>query len=130
MRYSRRIRFLAALVALMSLLFTQLALAGYDCPKPAQQVVTMQAEAAGHNSCCTPHDQQSPNLCEAHVQSSAQSLDLPAHPLVAPFVPAGLMVSLARVELLLPPNLDSPLSFLASDGSAPPIPIRHCCLRN
>lgn len=133
MRYPRRIRLFAAVLALVSLLFTQVALASYDCPQlaqPLQASVAMHGDVAQHADCCTPHAKQTPNLCEAHGQAKAQSPDTPAQPLVPPFVPARLLVSLASVEVALPSSLDAPLAFLESAGSTPPIPIRHCCLRN
>lgn len=132
MRYPRRIRFLAALVALVSLLFTQLALASYDCPQLGQALAQVAAQDAQvvHASCCAPHDKQSPNVCEAHGQASSQAPDLPPQPPVAPFVPAGLVLSLSSVDIPLPPDLEAPAAFLAAAGSTPPIPIRHCCLRN
>lgn len=130
MRYPRRIRFLAALVALVSLLFTQLALAGYDCPQVARALEQSVAMQMAHSDCCTPHDKQSPNLCEAHGQSKAQSLDLPAQPPVAPFVPTSLVLAVSAVETPLPLNLEAPASFLETASSSPPIPIRNCCLRN
>jgi hypothetical protein len=133
MRYSRRIRLVAALVALWSLLFTQLALAAYDCPQAASaagQPVHMQAAPEQHAGCATPPERPSPNLCEAHGQANAQSLDLPAQPLVAPFIPARLVLAIASVDTPLPPNLEAPASFLETASSSPPISIRHCCLRN
>lgn len=133
MRYPNRIRLLAALVALVSLLFTQVALASYDCPQLADavnQVMAMQDGQPVHPDCCAPHDKQSPNLCQAHGQSNAQSPDSPAQPPVVPFVAGPLVLELSHVELPLPRHLDAPVAFLQTAYSTPPISIRHCCLRN
>lgn len=133
MRYPRRIRLFAALVALVGLLFTQLALASYDCPQLgkalAQSIAAGDGQAA-HASCCAPHDEQNPNVCEAHGQAKSQSPDLPAQPPVAPFIPARLVLAISAVDIPLPPDLEAPAAFLAAPGSSPPISIRHCCLRN
>ena len=121
------------MVALVSLLFTQLALAGYDCPQlalPQQAPMSMPDGPMEQGACVAPHAGQSANLCDAHGQSSAQSLDFTAQPHVAPFMPAALVVSLSSVDVALPSNLDAPPAFMDSAGSSPPLSIRHCCLRN
>lgn len=133
MRYPRRIQLFAALVALVSLLFTQVALASYDCPQLGQaleQSAAMKHMPPAQADCCAPHDQQSPNLCDAHKHAQTQSPDSPAQPPVAPFIPAALVVEVLPRELPLPLNLDAPAAFLQAASSSPPISIRHCCLRN
>lgn len=133
MRQSLRSRFTTALVVLFSLLFSQLALAAYDCPnlsvkpEPAMQ---MPLDAAGVALPCPDIDKQSPNLCQAHGQSKAQALDLGAQPLVAPFIPMALVAELAALERPLPVHLDAPASFLQAGSCAPPISIRHCRFLN
>ncbi|GAB3458103.1 hypothetical protein GCM10027321_13490 [Massilia terrae] len=133
MRYPRHIRLFAALLALVSLLFTQVALAAYDCPQLAKQIeqsASMMHTPAAHADCCAPHDQQSPNLCDAHKHAQTQTPDSPVQPPVAPFIPAALVVELSPIGHPLPLNLDAPAAFLQAASSSPPISIRHCCLRN
>lgn len=131
MRYPRRIRFFAALVTLVSLLFTQVALAGYDCPQLAAKVgQALSTHDAVRGDCCVQHDKQSPNLCDAHGRAHAQSPDLSPQPLITPFVPAALFVALSQLDVPQPPSRAAPAAFLDAAGSSPPIPILHCRLLN
>lgn len=129
MRHFSRHRFVATLVTLFCLLFAQLALAAYACPKLALPVQAVSAQD-GHAMPCPKLDKQSPNLCQAHGQSKAQAPDLGAQPPVAAFIPARLVTELAALERPLPAHLEAPASFLQAGGCAPPITIRHCRFLN
>ena len=129
MRYPRRIRLLSAVVALLSLLFMQVALAAYACPTliPAQS--TPMLDRPGQPMVdCPEADKQSPTLCYADTHKQTVSLEKPTSPSVMPFVATGFALS-----VLWPEDRGAmptpPLVFLHASGTSPPIAIRHCCFR-
>jgi hypothetical protein len=129
MRYPRRIRLVSAIVALLSLLFMQVALAAYACPNliPAQS--TSMLDSSGQPMVdCPEADKQSPALCYADTHKQTPSLEKPANPSVMPFVATGFALPLLWPEdRAAMPN--RPLVFLHASGTSPPIAIRHCCFR-
>lgn len=133
-RTSRTSRFVAALIALFSMLFMQLALASYSCP--AQSIGggevshAAPAPAAGHTmDSCADMDPVQPSLCHAYDLADQQSLDKPQLPNVQPFIATGLAQPLAvAISLHLPDTLRG-ARMRSIQGAAPPIAIRHCCLR-
>jgi hypothetical protein len=129
MRYSRRIRLMSAIVALLSLLFMQLATAAYACPNliPARSAPMLDSSGLPMAD-CPQLDRQSPTLCHADTHKPTPSLEKPGSPSVMPFVATGFALPLLRVDerIALP---DPPLVFLHASGTSPPIAIRHCCFR-
>jgi hypothetical protein len=127
MRLTRPSRFLAALVTLFCLLFTQLAVAAYACPGAGAMTV---AASSGSMPDCTDPDMEMPQpvLCAAHCEAGHQSLDTPGAPHVQPFVAAALAVVLSgdsrRYALAAAPHTDS-----LTRSTAPPLTIRNCCFR-
>lgn len=133
----RQSRLITVFIALVSLLFMQLAVAGYACPSVQLKV----AEAATMDAAkmpCTESmsmsmaigmdmDDEQPNLCLAHCQDGHQTADryeLPV-PLDISAVPVSFLVPyITPVFLgapLQPPHLKR--------TTAPPLAIRHCCFR-
>lgn len=131
MRYSRRTRFVAALAALFSLLFMQLAMAAYACPKlsPVQQQSTMLDASGQPMKDCPELDKQSPSLCQADNHRAPQSADTSSPPSIQPFVPTGLIVHVVAADELIPLGFTIPAAFLHASSTAPPIAIRNCCFR-
>jgi hypothetical protein len=126
MRHPRRIRLLSAIVALLSLLFMQLAVAAYACPNLAPAAPML--DSAGQPMVdCPQSDRQSPTLCHEHDHKQTPSLDKPDIPAVMPFVAAGFALPLVWLDHGAPPA--APLVSLHASGTAPPIAIRHCCFR-
>jgi hypothetical protein len=129
MRNLRRIRQLGAAVALLSLLFMQLALAAYACPNltPAQSAPMLDSSGQPMAN-CPETDRQSPTLCHADTHKLTSALDKPDTPSVMPFVPTGFALPLlwpeARASMSNPPP-----ALLHASGTSPPIAIRHCCFR-
>jgi hypothetical protein len=129
MRYPRRIRLLSAAVALLSLLFMQLALAAYVCPNlmPAQTAPMLDSSGQPMVD-CPETDRQSPTLCHADTHKVTPSLDKPDTPSVMPFVAAGFALPLwwpdDQASIPNPPPV-----LLHASGTSPPIAIRHCCFR-
>jgi hypothetical protein len=122
MRRSHRI--LTALIALVSLLFMQLAVAAYACPIQTQEKPVAMAMADCHGM-----DRMSPSLCQAHAEAGKQSLDKAPTPAVQPFIAAAVLVEVAGLDLLTPPSLGILASSATSSGASPPIAILHCCFR-
>ena len=130
MRPSRTTRLVAALIAVISLLFTQLALASYVCPGMAMPAsMTTVAVEAGSMDHCTGMDMAQPSLCHAHDHVGQQSLDKPDLPQVPPFYAFGPILTVVLLDAAAPPLADIlTISFLAR-ATAPPLAIRHCCVR-
>lgn len=135
MKLFHRSRVVAALIALFSLLFAQLAVAAYACPA---QEISKAFEAAGMAQSmqsmtemqdCSEMDLEQPNLCQALVQAGDQSLDKPSVPDIASFSPELAAVVLYRIAQSEPPLLPRITSSSLANSTAPPIAIRHCCFR-
>ncbi len=125
----RRHRLITVLVALFSLLFMQLAVAGYACPVESK-VVEAAAMAEAGMPCAgeTAMDTEQPGLCHAHCQSAQQTVEK-----VQAATPMGA-VATGFAYTVEPPNRPSAPrppaqtpSLLRS--SAPPISVRNCCFR-
>jgi hypothetical protein len=129
MRYPRPIRPVSAVVALLSLLFMQLAVAAYACPNLAPARSTTMLDSSGQAMAnCPEADQQSPTLCYADTHKQLPSLEKPNAPSAMPFVPTGFALPILwpAVTAAFPHPLQL---FLHASGSSPPIAIRHCCFR-
>jgi hypothetical protein len=125
----RRHRLIAVLFALFSLLFMQLAVAGYACPVDAKvSEVAAMAEAglpcAGDMAIV---DAEQPGLCHAHCQSTQQTVDKAQSPAPIAAVTTGFTYTIEPVH-------PSPAAHPAqapslSRTTAPPITVRNCCFR-
>lgn len=140
MYLSRRSRFRSALAVLFSMLFVQLAVAGYVCPLDARQAAggampVVQAEQAGHEAmpgCTEASDQDvafSTSVCHAHCQVEYQSLDrheLPAFHAALPD-PILAIVVLATSADGVEEVFSQPVSM--TRATSPSISIRNCCFQ-
>jgi hypothetical protein len=130
-----RSRAIMALIALVSVLFAQLAVAAYICPakeigrafEMAEAAKVMQAMAEVAN--CDGLDQELPNLCQEHTKAGDQSLDKPSVPDMAAFSPDVLAAALYFITPASPPPLTRTNTSSLANSTAPPIAIRHCCFR-
>jgi hypothetical protein len=131
MKPSRTTRLVAAVLAVISLLFTQLALAAYACPPEALQVpqVTQVVKAMPAMDNCTGMDMAQPSLCDAHHHPNQQSLDKPPAPLLPPFLQVGLGMVVYTIDPVVPAALPAHSRNLLARTTAPPLAIRHCCFR-
>jgi hypothetical protein len=126
----RLFRFLTVLVALFSLLFTQLAVAAYACPDMAPVKAALMLDASGQPmQDCPMADKASPSLCQAHAKGSPQSFDKAEPAAIAPFMPAALITLVAAVDPLHADPGEPRAARLRAVGTSPPILIRHCCFR-
>lgn len=134
MRMSRSPQVLAALVALVSILFMQFAVAAYACPALANgdsgdlQIIVL-SENAGTMSDCEGLDLEKPNLCQADGQKREISLDKPALQGVPAFAPASLVSTVTPAEVAVPAKLSLVFGGIRARTSAPPLAIRNCCFR-
>lgn len=131
MPWNRRIRLTTVLFALISLLFMQLAVAAYVCPGTASKAAEVAAMADASMPCAESmtrsRDEAQPNLCQAHCQAGQQTADryeLPP-PVVLDALPADFTLA-ALAPLLSGAPLQAPDLMRTT---APPVVIRHCCLR-
>ncbi|MEC5160850.1 MULTISPECIES: hypothetical protein [unclassified Janthinobacterium] len=134
MKSSRHFRYVAALIALFSMLFMQLAVASYACPNlrtGQNNGALAQSSSSGmrNMSACTGMDMQQPSLCHAHSQTGNQSLDKPELPQVQPFVAVELMQALIFLDTAYRPHSAQSPAPLLQRATAPPLSIRNCCFR-
>ena len=131
MSRNRRTRLISALFLLVNLLFMQWAVASYVCPALASKAADVVAMAEAGMTCAesmsADRDSTQPNLCQAHCQAGQQSADryeLPAPAAVFAFLPSYRPPDILLVlsgPALQPAQLER--------STAPPLAIRHCCLR-
>ena len=135
MKLARSSRIVAALFALMSVLFSQLAVAAYVCQSTQlSQAITAAQEydpPAGHQQSpdCAELDSNSPALCHAHCQLCTQSLDKPPAPNISPFVAMKLLAAIGQDHKLLRVSSYTIDPVLIRPTSAPSLSIRNCCFR-
>jgi hypothetical protein len=135
MRLSRRSRFITALIALMSVLFTQLAVAAYECPRTqiaqAMESIAAPGAAAEHHEMpgCGGIGAEESSLCQDHGQGGNQSLDKPELPHVSPFITALLVQAVSHDDLAYPSTTPASTSLSLTRTTAPPLAIQNCCFR-
>ena len=128
MSLRRRNRLFTVLIALISLLSMQFALASYVCPRTASGVAAMtQMAMPCEETMAGAMDGLQPGLCHAHCQAEHQSADKYQ-------VPAAAMPIHTRADFitlrLVPVPPGAPLQApLLTRTTAPPVAVRHCCFR-
>ncbi len=124
MKFSRS-SCLIAVIALLSMLFMQLAVAAYTCPATATENHTVVMMPG-----CEGMDEAQPGLCytHAHGQPDEQSADNLQLPAISPFISIGLVLAVYMENNTVHETMSPDLSTLART-TAPPIAIRHCCFR-
>lgn len=132
MKLSRPSKCIAGLLALISILFMQLAVAAYACPAlgtaHGDQAMSMESAVRAQEPCLG-LDPVQPSLCHAHDQNGNQSLDKPSIPPVQSFIAVGFGLPLSPLVLTCRPACVSSESTLLAHATAPPLAIRHCCFR-
>lgn len=131
MASNRRNRLLTALLALVSLLFMQLAVAGYACPSAQPRTAEMAAMAEAGMPCAETMsrgmDVEQPNLCQAHCQAGQQTADKYELPSLAS---AGMIASVFAPFPTAPTPLGASLQAPhLRRATAPPLAVQHCCFR-
>ncbi len=131
----RRHRLITAFLAVISLLFMQLAVAGYVCPSGGAGLVKGGAsKTAVHASmpCAEAMsktmDQNQPGLCHAHCQADQQSADTYQLPSLA--VMPAIAADFPVLVVLASSAHAAPMQARLLRGStAPPLAIQNCCFR-
>ncbi|HWW07123.1 hypothetical protein [Collimonas sp.] len=133
MKLSRPSRLIAALIVLVSMLFMQLAVAGYACPGfnigQLNEAASMAMDGDQAMAGCAGTDKAQPSLCHANDQAGNQSLDKPSIPHVQPFMAATLTLVFRDIEIADNAVEAQPNSLLLTRSTAPPLAIRNCCFR-
>ena len=127
----RQSRLITVFISLVSLLFMQLAVAGYTCPgvqqKEAEAATMAEVKAPCAEFMPISMDDDQPNLCQAHCQAGHQTAEKyePPAPLDLSAIPIRFfLLNMAPVMTdvpLQPPHLKR--------TTAPPFSIRYCCFR-
>jgi hypothetical protein len=135
MKLSRHSRFMSALLALASMLFMQLAVAGYVCPNmqiaQAMGAIAMQAAVIDHADMagCEGLESGQPAQCKTQAQIGQQSLDKQDPPRVSPFVALPLMLATAYPDPAYQTPTTEREAVLLTRTTAPPLSIQNCCFR-
>ena len=134
MRRHRSFRLITVCLALFSMLFMQLAVAAYACPAAAVMQhgeMTQMDESASATMHCDGMDHDQTSLCHLHAYGDQvrQSADNPHLPVVQPFFPASLLLALRFAHTDAAGSTRATDAVSLAHGSAPPLTIRHCCLR-
>lgn len=132
MTLNRRSRLLTVCLTVWALLFAQAALAGYSCPSQSdrEQGLAMAGMPCADSmalAVAVAVDEAQPALCHAHCQDQQQSADSYQPPLFATSAQLGAVLTLAPVA----DKGSGPLPPLPQwrRDTAPPLSVRHCCLR-
>lgn len=113
-----------AFFVVLSLLFSQLALASYVCPGATDTVVMAEMAAAGVP--CDGLDQAQPTLCHQHSAGAAQSFEAVKVPV--PSLPAIVQVLVVPLVLDAAEAVEVPLAA-TSEVRPPPDPLFLSTLR-
>lgn len=129
MKFTRLSRSVAVIVAIISVLYMQLAVASYACPGLNQEQMAVERVDMDDMAGCSGMDTEQPSLCYAAAQTGKQSLDKPHAPGVAPFIPTGFAALIYWSEAfnVFAPDRDGSLTL--TRVTEPPLAIRNCCFR-
>lgn len=132
MKLTRKTRLTAALLALVSMLFMQLAVAAYACPgllmgDQGTEMLSQSQPDSGSMPGCDRPDPKQPALCHAHCQDGKQSLDKAELPPIPPALAIGFFTAVVNFDILQRP-FSTPVPLLTRT-TAPPLSIRNCCFR-
>lgn len=119
-------RVVIASIVLLSMLYSQLAVAAYSCPMMAGS-----SQAAIAMPDCDGMDMEQPMLCHTHAAGEAvqQSQNKSELPQVQAFVPTELILALPIFDSVDPLSITPRDSLLLVRSTSPPVAILHCCFR-
>jgi hypothetical protein len=127
MRLSRPSRLIAAIIAIVSLLFVQLAVASYVCPElDAAVEATVPSDNAQIDHCVTAVQ---PSLCHAHCEPDSQSSHTTHVPPIQAFVASELTVVICDTRVVALARTPDWQAGTLQRSTAPPLAIRNCCFR-
>ena len=122
----RKFRALAALFAIVAVLFSQLAVSAYACPGADGMMLAAIVDEAPP---CDQHPakESTTPLCVAHCQQGDQSLDQRGAPVPAvalAMLPTSWLAPVATV--VESPTASATLVSLLERPTGPPLAVRHC----
>lgn len=128
---TRRTCLITTLLALVSLLFMQLAVASYACPGSGAKIAEIAAMAEAGMPCvesvAISMDDAQPNLCQAHCQTGQQTAD--KYELSAPAAIGSLPADFT-LPVTVPVFLGTPLQAThLTRTTTPPLAVSNCCFR-
>lgn len=128
MLHYQRLRLIAVLFALFSMLSMQVAVAGYACPVENKVPgATAMSHAAMPCAGDMSHvDIQQPSLCQAHCQAEKSTDKLPS-PLLPGAMSIGFSYAVHQARVVERSRFDPSPSYYRA--TAPPISVRNCCFR-
>lgn len=135
MKLSHKSRIVSALLALVSMMFMQLAVAGYMCPSMqiahAMDAIAMQVVAIDHHdmSACEEFEIDQPSQCPTQVKIDHQSLDKQDTPRIPPFMALTLVVAINHADVAYHPLAMQREASWLTRTTAPPLSIQNCCFR-
>ena len=117
-------RLLAALFVVTSLLFSQLAMASYECPRAATSAAMAEMVAAGVP--CDGMDQARPALCHERATNAPQSFEavkmpVPSLPMIIQVLQLPLVLDAAQAVAIAPAD--------RAEARPPPAPVFLATLR-
>lgn len=115
-------------LALFSLLYMQVAVAGYVCPveSKAAEMAAM-VESGVPCAGAMVQDTEQPGMCHAHCQSAEQSVEKIKSPAPSAAVATGITYTVRPVHLIVPSEPQQEL--LLERITSPPLQVRNCCFR-
>jgi hypothetical protein len=124
-------RFAIVLFALASLLFAQVALAGYTCRDSGSRAAEVAAMAEAGMPCAESMgmtiDAEQPNLCHAHCQADQQTAHTWQMPVLASL--ANASADYLKPQLVPAAPRAQLQAALLRRTTAPPLAIQNCCFR-
>ena len=120
-----RPRSAAAILAIASLLFAQLAVAAFACPGAEAMALTAPAMEMPGCDMAPAEGERSP-LCQAHCQPGDSSLQKPFSPAVGMAAICAHPASLARPALADLPLVPDRQGSLLERPTGPPLAVLHC----
>lgn len=129
MIFSRPSRLIAAIIAIVSLLFVQLAVASYVCPELAaafESAVPIDDAQIDH---CALASAEQPILCHAHCEPDSQSSHTTHVPPIQAFVATELTVVVCDTHVVTLAHMLEWQAETLQRSAAPPLAIRNCCFR-
>lgn len=133
MLWNRRNRFATVLLALLSLLFMQLAMAGYSCAggdasKVAEMATMAQAGVPCARSATLAMDDAQPSLCATHCKSDLQTAHKDQTPALATLADTGTGFLFPRATPPAVPGATWQAPLLRRTTAAS-LAVRNCCFR-
>ncbi len=126
MKYSQRK--IISFIAIIALLFAQLAGSAYACPMLNSSVTAQMQMANYADLTCDDMDMAQPAMCKHHCEDNQQiNNDSPLDPSALAFIPAFVVTLTVSVTTTFETTIVAAPSL--HHATSPPLSIRNCCFR-